>query len=97
MKIKKISAILAVILIVSVYAASIVFALIGSPLAQSLLLTSLFLTVVVPALLYFYTMFLRLAIRNKKEENRTVFEEIAKAENNAAGKSSADDTDTPNS
>lgn len=74
MKLKRILAVSAVILILALYAGSVVCALIGSPLAQSLLMTSLFLTVVVPALLYLYTMFLRLSIKNKREANRDVFE-----------------------
>ncbi|MDT3843942.1 MAG: hypothetical protein LIV11_05120 [Bacillota bacterium] len=85
MKLKRILAVSAVFLIFALYAGSVVCALIGSPLAQSLLMTSLFLTVVVPALLYLYSMFLRLSIRNKREANREVFEQAAGAPKSGSG------------
>lgn len=59
MKSKRTLALAAVILILALYAATVVFALIDSPLAQSLLMASLFCTVVVPAVLYGYLVILR--------------------------------------
>lgn len=54
MKHKRFLAMTAVILILLLYASTIVFALMDSPLAQSLLMASLFCTIVVPAVLYGY-------------------------------------------
>lgn len=59
MKYKRQLAIAAVALILLLYASTIVFALLDSPLAQSLLLASLFCTVVVPAVLYGYSVMLK--------------------------------------
>lgn len=65
MKHKRQLAIAAVVLILLLYASTIVFALIDSPLAQSFLLASLFCTIVVPAVLYGYYVL----IRYTKEKN----------------------------
>lgn len=59
MKLKRGLALIAVILIVSLYAASLIFALMDSPLAQDLLMASLFCTIVLPAVLYGYGVVLR--------------------------------------
>ena len=66
---KQKAALAAVILIVLCYLSTILFALMKSPYAEGLLLTSLFLTVVVPALLYGYVMFIRVTRRNHMQEN----------------------------
>ena len=65
MKLKRILALAAVIILISLYTASIVFALIDSPLAESLLLASLFCTIVIPAVFYGYMVALRY-FRKKK-------------------------------
>lgn len=70
MKFGRKSAIVCVILIVLLYASSIIFALMDSPYAQGLLLTSLFLTVVIPAFLYGVSMLLKLNRKNIEEEFR---------------------------
>lgn len=54
MKPKRLLAMISVILIFLLYASTVVFALMDSPLAQSLLMASLFCTIVVPAVLYGY-------------------------------------------
>lgn len=54
MKYKRQLALGAVILLLLLYASTVVFALIDSPLAQNLLMASLFCTVVLPAILYGY-------------------------------------------
>lgn len=59
MKYKRYLAFIAVILILLLYASTILFALIDSPLAQSLLLASLFCTIVIPAVLYGYYILLK--------------------------------------
>lgn len=67
MNIKHITALFAALLLLLLYAASIVFAVIGSPLAQSLLMASLFCTIVVPAVLYGYMVLLR-SMQNRKTD-----------------------------
>lgn len=59
MKLRRILALSGAVLLFVLYAASILFALIGSPLAQSLLMASMFCTIVVPSVLYGYTICLR--------------------------------------
>lgn len=67
MKYKRGIALAAVIILLLLYASTIVFALIDSPLAQSLLLTSLFCTVVVPAVLYGYFVIVK-AMKGKEKD-----------------------------
>ena len=69
MKHKRGMALFAALFLLLLYAASIVFALIGSPLAQSLLMVSLFCTIVVPAVLYGYMVIIR-AMQNKDEKEK---------------------------
>ena len=52
MKLKRILAIAALLLIGVLYAASLVFALMDSPFARSCLMAALFCTIVVPAVIY---------------------------------------------
>ena len=59
MKHKRLLAMAAVVLILLLYASTIVFAVMDSPLAQSLLMASLFCTVVVPAVLYGYSVIVK--------------------------------------
>ena len=66
MKYRRSLAIAGVILILLLYASTLVFALMESPLAESLLLASLFCTVVVPAILYGYYVLIRYT-KNKKD------------------------------
>ena len=51
-KIRRITAILGIILLVGIYASTMVFALMDSPMAGRLLMASVFCTVAVPVLLY---------------------------------------------
>ncbi|MEF9939178.1 MAG: hypothetical protein RR225_05685 [Clostridium sp.] len=68
MKYKRPLAIAAVVLLLLLYASSIIFAMIDSPLAQSLLMASLFCTVVVPAVLYGYSLIIRYKKDNQKKD-----------------------------
>ena len=52
MRHKRLLAMAAAILLLLLYASTIVFALMDSPLSQSLLMASLFCTIVVPSILY---------------------------------------------
>ena len=68
MKYKRPLAIAAVVLILLLYVSTIVFALMDSPLAQSLLLASLFCTVVIPAVLYGYSVMIKYTKDKSKRE-----------------------------
>lgn len=68
MKHKRQLAIAAVVLILLLYASTIVFALIDSPLAQNFLLASLFCTIVVPAVLYGYYVIIRYTKEKSKRD-----------------------------
>lgn len=59
MKGKRLMALAAVIFLILLYILSIFFALMKHPLAENLLLASLFCTVVVPAILYGYAVAVR--------------------------------------
>ena len=54
MRHKRLLAMAAAILLLLLYASTIVFALMDSPLSQSLLMASLFCTIAVPSILYGY-------------------------------------------
>ncbi len=61
-KIKGISsktALTGAVILIALYVSSIIFALMDSPLAENLLLASLFCTIVIPAVLYGYAVALR--------------------------------------
>lgn len=58
-KLKRIFALLGAILLVCLYAATLVFALIGSPAATDLLKASVAATILIPVLLYAYAMIAR--------------------------------------
>ena len=47
------------VILITLYVSSIIFALMDSPLAENLLLASLFCTIVIPAVLYGYAVALR--------------------------------------
>ena len=72
MKHKRIPALFAALFLLLLYASSILFALIGSPLAQSLLMTSLFCTIVVPAVLYGYLVVIRAMQHNNGDNTEPV-------------------------
>lgn len=57
---KQILAIIGVVLLVALYVSTLVFALIGSDLATNCLKVSIYATVVVPVLIWAYTMVYRL-------------------------------------
>ncbi len=59
-KTKQILAIIGVVLLVALYVSTLVFALIGSDFATNCLKASIYATVVVPALIWAYTMVYRL-------------------------------------
>ena len=69
MKLKRILALAAIIILVAMYLSTIVFALSDSPNADAMFKASIFCTVVIPILLYGYMMIYRFVI--KKDDRRT--------------------------
>ena len=67
MKAKQILAILGIIILVGIYLASLIFALIDHPLKSSLLQASLYATVVIPVLIYAF-LFIGKLLRKDDEE-----------------------------
>jgi len=63
---KRILALIGVILLASLYLSTLVFALIGTPLANDLFKASVVCTIMVPILLYAFTLVYRLL--DKKDE-----------------------------
>ena len=59
MKSKRVLALTGAVILITLYVSSIIFALMDSPLAENLLLASLFCTIVIPAVLYGYAVALR--------------------------------------
>lgn len=68
MKIKRIFALIAVILLVALYGSTVVFALSDSPNATYLFKASIFCTVIIPVLLYSYILVYRIFGRKKEEK-----------------------------
>lgn len=67
MKLRRIMAIGGLILIALAYLCTLIFALIDSPHAKSMLMASLFCTIVVPAILYAYQMISQVTKQKNKE------------------------------
>ncbi len=60
MKLRRILAAIGIIILVGMYAATIVFAVSGSDNADALFRASIFLTVIIPAMLYSYILVARI-------------------------------------
>ena len=69
MKIKRIFAIIAVVLLVALYGSTIVFAMSDNPNAVYMFKASIFCTVIIPIILYSYILVYR--VFWKKESDRT--------------------------
>lgn len=83
-KIKQIAAICIVILLVGLYAATLIFAIIGSENTMGMFKASLYSTFVLPVLLWAYGLIYRL-LKNRGEEIRKKSEEdLAEAEDGLA-------------
>ncbi len=65
MNLKRIFAILGLILLVCLYASTLVLALIGSPFSRQCLMAAIYCTIILPILIYAYTRFLH--FRNRKK------------------------------
>lgn len=64
---KRILAIIGIVLLVGLYASTLVFALIKTELAQDLLKVSIACTIIIPILLYSYILVYRLLDKRKEE------------------------------
>lgn len=67
MNFKRILALLGIIILVGIYAATLVFALIDHPLKSSLMYASLYATVVIPVLVYAFLLIGKLLQRDKED------------------------------
>lgn len=74
----RIMALVGVVLLVALYGSTLVFALMSSSHALNLLMASVFLTILVPVLLYVYRMVSQLT--NKKNEQKQTLKEHTKDE-----------------
>lgn len=68
-KIKRILAFSGALLLVCLYACTLIFALIDSPASSDLLLASVAATIVIPVLLYGYALIARLYSKNDNEKD----------------------------
>ena len=65
MNLKRVLAIIGIILLVGLYASTLVLALIGSPFSRQCLMAAIYCTIILPILIYAYTRFLH--FRNRKK------------------------------
>ena len=77
---KRIAAVIALVFIGLLYLASLVLAFIDSPIARSCLMTALFCTIVVPAILYGYLTFMGYLSDKKQFEESE--EKVSSEKNN---------------
>jgi hypothetical protein len=75
MQAKRILAIVAIVLLVGMYITSLVLAIIHSPAALNFLKISLGATLIVPIILYFIMMFLKLSTPNLDPEEKVYADE----------------------
>ena len=75
MQAKRILAIVAIVLLVGMYITSLVLAIIHSPAALNFLKISLGATLIVPIILYFIMMFLKLSTPNLDPEEKVFADE----------------------
>lgn len=72
MKLKRLFAIIAVVLLVALYASTIIFALCDDPNAAYLFRASIFCTVVIPVMLYAYMLVYRIfSSKNNHDEQKS--------------------------
>lgn len=65
-KIKRIAAIIGIVLILGMYAVVFVTSLMGSEYAHALFMAALFTTIAVPMVLYILMVFIKIALKNKE-------------------------------
>lgn len=72
---KRIFAILGVVILVALYVSTLVFALIGSPFAMECLKVSIGFTIVIPVLLWIYITMFKYMQQNRNDNQSTINEE----------------------
>jgi len=77
-KTKQIGAIIAILLLVGLYVATLVFALIDSPFAEKMFQTCLFATIAVPILLWLFIWVFKKTDKQKDELEQTISEGASK-------------------
>ena len=70
MKVRRILALVGVILLVLLYVSTLVFSLMSGELAHDLLRASIFCTVLIPVMIYGYTLIYRLLKKHGEDENK---------------------------
>lgn len=89
MKLKRFFALAGVILLVVMYASTLIFSLMEGALAATLFKASVFCTLIIPVFLYMYTMFFKY-FRNKNEEIKADMDaEAAKTDAGSSSKADA--------
>lgn len=64
---KRIAAIIGLVLMAAMYAATLIFALIGSPFSRSCLMASLFCTFMIPITIYAYLILLKMTSKTSPD------------------------------
>lgn len=70
-KMKRIGAILLIIFLVALYLSTLIFAIIDSPKTMGFFKASVAMTILVPVLLYAYSLFYRLTNKGNKDSSET--------------------------
>lgn len=68
MNVKRIAAILGIVLLAGIYLLSLIFALIDHPMKSSMMYASLYATVVIPALIYAFMLIGRLLHKDDSDD-----------------------------
>ena len=68
MNVKRIAAILGIVLLAGIYLLSLIFALIDHPMKSSMMYASLYATVVIPALIYAFILIGRLLHKDDSDD-----------------------------
>lgn len=68
-KIKRIAAIIGIIIILGMYAVVFISSLVGSEYAKALFMAALFTTIAVPMVIYILLVFIKIAMKNKDRDN----------------------------
>ncbi|MBR6697029.1 MAG: hypothetical protein IKL73_02030 [Lachnospiraceae bacterium] len=67
MKLKRILAIVGVVILVALYLSTIVFAIIDSDYSKGLFMASIYASVIIPVMIYIYTVIYKVAKKNEAE------------------------------
>lgn len=68
-KIKRVAAIIGIVIILGMYAVVFISSLYGTEYSQALFMAALFTTIAVPMVIYILLVFIRIAMKNKQKED----------------------------